>query len=148
MQNYPIDNKSDGIKSCLFFFAMIFVIPILILSIFAFIDGIQTKIALKQYQPVIDYIEDFKSANGVYPNNIAQIQVNSQKFHYYNYETYNNQQDFIFLVSDYEYDPKWPYLGVYRYCSNKNLDGCNPELSDRFVEYNTIGDWVETHYND
>ena len=127
---------------------MPFVLLLVTLKFFSFVEYHKTAYELKKYQPLIDSINEYKKENDIYPDNIEKIEVNSKKFPYYTYETYNNKQDYIFLVNDSEYDPKFPSSGIYRYCSNINLDDCNPEINNRFVERYTVDNWVVTYYID
>lgn len=152
MHKFPIEEEFNEIKNRREIIIILLVIligfPIACLYFVSFIGNYQVKKELTAYQPIIDEIIEYKNIHNVYPDTIRSVKTKSKKFPYYKYETYNNNEDFVFLVSTYKYNPRIPYNGNYRYCSNKDLIGCNPELSDRFVEYYTVGNWVETYYND
>jgi len=125
-----------------------FVLLLTTVQILSCVNDYQIRRGLKEYQPVINYILEYKKGNGIYPDNVGNIKIKSKKFPYSKYETHKNKQDFIFLVGDFEYNPELPLSGTYRYCSNINLEDCNPTVKDRFVEHYAEGNWVVTYYTD
>ncbi len=73
---------------------------------------------LNEYRPIINYIEQYKKQNGVYPRALRKDLIVPKNYTYYQYETFNNNQDFKLNVSDYA-------TVSYTYCSNKKLNGCD-----------------------
>jgi hypothetical protein len=100
----------------------------------------QTLKGLNDYQPAVEYIEEYKSNKGKYPNNIKNLNIKSEKFPYYTYETSNKNSDFILSVSPHE--PEWFFIKNYKYCSTTELKGCDPDKDDYPIARSRKGNWV------
>lgn len=98
---------------------------------------------LKEYDSVIEYIENYKVINGVYPHDLNSLNINAENYPYFRYTTENKQSDFILAISKYKYFE----ISSYRYCSSRALEKCNA-----FRHYNpkislNIGKWVYYRYD-
>lgn len=103
--------------------------------------NLNTLISLKDYDPAIKYIENYKSKNGKYPKNINTLKIKSENYPNYKYITYNNNKDFVLLVSDYELDPNGAMYG-FRYCSSEKLPDCKAIGYKDGNNSLKIGKWV------
>ncbi len=97
---------------------------------------------LDKYKSTIKYLENYKNKNSKYPANLSVQNANPEEFPFISYTTYNNQKDFILIVSPYKYIES----GSFRYCTKSTLPQCNPTgITEREVILN-ISNWVYYRY--
>lgn len=97
-----------------------------------------TSQALEDYRPAIEFIKEYKAQNGVYPENILDLEINSYNFPYFTYSTENNSSEFILTVSKYKYFDS----GCYRYCSSTKLQDCSATGIDNHKKHLRLGEWI------
>lgn len=132
--------KEIFITSLLTFLLLIFEVFIFI-EISAFNYKKETLKELSNFDLTIKYIKDYKGKNNVYPQNIDFIKSFSDKYPNIEYETFENQKDFILKVY------KNKHYQTYNYCSSEKYEGCH-EVVERPIEYSKLGDWIEKEFID
>lgn len=151
---YELDEKKNRRGVIVLMIVTLFIIflgvPFASLCFEIFMYTRQIQNGLEAYRPMVDYINEYKDINNLYPDNVTNLKIVSKELPYFVYKTYNNKTDFILFVSKYEHQPEPPYIGHYRYCSTINLDGCTPlyESENKIIEYYNLGTWIGTYYND
>lgn len=97
---------------------------------------------LDKYKSTIKYLENYKSKNSKYPANLSVQNANPEEFPFISYTTYNNQKDFILIVSPYKYIES----GSFRYCTNNKLPKCQPTGINQREMILCISDWLYYRY--
>ena len=103
-------------------------------------DFIEWKIELNilnKYQPVIETIEQYKSENGLYPQNIDD---NIKLFKNFNYEPQDNNNGFILELSNH-------WEKSYNYCSDSEYQHCKEGWYSGGA-HKKIGNWIKADYSD
>lgn len=98
--------------------------------IIRFVSDAADKMALKQYEPVITYLEESKKREGIYPGNFDDKFKNLKPFHY---ETRDNNKEYVINVD--------LRTSKYYYCSNKQYEDCKTGYRGGFY-YSTFGKWT------
>lgn len=97
---------------------------------------------LDKYKSTIKYLENYKNKNSKYPANLSVQNANPEEFPFISYTTYNNQKDFILIVSPYRYIES----GSFRYCTNNKLPKCQPTGINQREMILCISDWLYYRY--
>lgn len=110
---------------CLVFCILVVFIPFLISKIIK----INTIVKLNYYNSVINYLENYKKENGIYPSNINPKMFDLTAFKYYDYKTFNENKEYILYVGNNKPEFKnknWESdsLMEYKYCSDKTSKYC------------------------
>lgn len=126
-----------GDNKTIFTVLLSFVFWIFLLLTLGKFKEIKEKNFLNSFQPAINYLENYKSVNGIYPINQDNIQIDLKKTPYYSYETINGGKDFIFKVS------KSPFFSIsYSYCTDYATENCYTH-SNKQVDYTSVGKWIK-----
>jgi len=110
---------------------------------FDFAENQWASSALKEYQPVVEYIDDCKNRNGVYPKTINELDIKSESLPFYEYKTFNNENDFILKVYENEFQQM-----TFRYCSQIEFEDCDPSIQKWPNKHWQIREWVATEFID
>ena len=66
---------------------------------FNFLDlDIDENKNLKPVMPIIEYVENYRKENGIYPSNIKDVKMKKNPNLYYNYETSNNDNCYTITI--------------------------------------------------
>lgn len=133
---YFFSKNSFYIKTTLLTFLFGVVLIFLLSFLYTLFDYIKTVVNLTEYNPTIEYIENYKIKNGFYPDNLSSFPIKTKYFPYYKYTTKDNKREYILSVSKYK------YFNEYTYCSSLKYEGCHAK--DGYpISYRKIGKWIE-----
>lgn len=89
---------------------------------------------LDEYNDVVAYLKDSVAKKGEYPQNLDELKIANKSIPSYTYMKFG-AKDIIFMVED------GAKTAAY-FCSNKEMENCNPEAKKDGVTYSAYKDWV------